>query len=111
MLHASRRTFRFARSIAAATSLASTREGELPFRRTASGIRSLVAPHAVPWLLVTYDQLQRMPLDARDLRVIGRIDGRATVEMLLDLAGLPEDDTVDVLRRLVALGAVELHDV
>jgi hypothetical protein len=64
----------------------------------------------VPWLVVTYDQLQAMPLGERDGFVLSLGDGRLSVEAILELAGCPEGETIGILVRLVQLGAIELHD-
>lgn len=79
-------------------------------RRSSSDIRRVLSLSAVPWLVVTYDNLRRLPLDTRTGFVVSLIDGRCTVEMLLDVSGMPEDETLDILRELVGLGAVELRD-
>jgi hypothetical protein len=42
--------------------------------------------------------------------VVSLVDGKCTVEMLLDMAAMPEDETLDVLRELVRLGAIELRE-
>ena len=81
------------------------------FSATDSDIRLVVSPGAVPWLVVTYDDLSRMPLDPRAGVVVSLIDGTCSVEMLLDISGMREDETLDSLRELVRLGAIELRDV
>jgi hypothetical protein len=69
-----------------------------------------IARSAVPWLAMTYDELRALPLDPRMAFVLSRVDGRSNVEIILDLTSLPADETLDVLDRLVELGAIELHD-
>jgi hypothetical protein len=86
------------------------RESERKFSATDSDVRSAVSLFAVPWLVVTYPDLQKLPLDARAGFVVSLIDGRCTVEMILDVSGMPEDEALDILRELVRLGAVELRD-
>ncbi|MGH7294475.1 MAG: hypothetical protein ACRELB_06070 [Polyangiaceae bacterium] len=86
------------------------RDSEREIEVTASDVRPLVPLHAVPWLIVTYDALRTMPLDSRAGFVVSRIDGQCTVEVLLDLCGLREDETLRILAALVRLGAIELHD-
>lgn len=66
--------------------------------------------HAVPWLVVTLEQLRRMPLDGRAGFIVSLIDGRCTVEMLLDVAALPEDEVIALLGQLADLGAIELRE-
>jgi hypothetical protein len=77
---------------------------------THSEVRPRVPSSAVPWLLVTYDRLQDLPLDARAGFLVSLIDGKCTVEMLLDISGMGRDETLGILGRLVTLGAVELRD-
>jgi hypothetical protein len=83
-----------------------TREAE----GTQSDIRPIVPMHAVPWLVATHEALRRLPLDARAGFIVSLIDGRCTVEMLLDVAGLPEDEVIALLGQLAELGAIELRD-
>jgi hypothetical protein len=64
----------------------------------------------VPWLVVTYDALRAMPLDSRDTVVLALVDGRATVEGILDMAEMAEEEALDVLAKLLRLGAIELRD-
>lgn len=86
------------------------RDSARDFPAAGSDIRPVVSLSAVPWLVVTYDELRRMPLDQRTGFVVSLLDGRCTVEMLLDISGMPEDETLDIVRELVALGAIELRD-
>ena len=77
---------------------------------TQSDIRRVVPMQAVPWLVVTLEQLRRLPLDGRAGFIVSLIDGRCTVEMLLDVAGLPEDEVIALLAQLAELGAIELRE-
>jgi hypothetical protein len=86
------------------------RQSERQFQATGSDVRTLIPLRAVPWLVVTYDQLQTMPLYSQDAFVVSLVDGRMNVEALLDISGLQEDETLDILRKLLLLGAIELHD-
>jgi hypothetical protein len=86
------------------------RPSDRQFEAASSHVRAIVPLYSVPWLVVTYDDLRAMPLEGRDGFVVSLVDGRATVEMILDMAGLPEDETIDVLSRLLRLGAIELRD-
>ena len=86
------------------------RESAREFEAAGSDIRSIVRLSAVPWLVVTYDALRELPLDARAGFVASLVDGRCTVEVLLDISGMPEDETLEILRDLVRLGAIDLKD-
>jgi hypothetical protein len=83
-------------------------ERELP--TADSVVRPIVPLFAVPWLVMTYEDLRGLPLDHRAGFILSRVDGRCTVEMIVDMASLPPDDTMEILRRLVELGAIELRD-
>ena len=54
-----------------------------------SDVRPVLSMDGVPWLIVTYDELREMPLDPRAGFVVSLIDGRSTVEMIVDIAALP----------------------
>jgi hypothetical protein len=76
----------------------------------ASEARPILPRHAIPWLIVTFDDLRAMPLDPRDGFILSLVDGRSSIEMIIDLATLPEAETLTVLMRLLKVGAIELHD-
>lgn len=80
------------------------------FRPADSEIRPIVPLHAVPWLVLTHDELRALPLDSRTGFVLSLVDGRCTVEMILDMAGLPEDETMRLLAQLLTFEAIELRD-
>jgi hypothetical protein len=86
------------------------RRDELAFDAAGSEIRPVVSLRAVPWLVVTYDEVRSLALDSRDGFVLSLVDGRLSVEAILDVAGFPEDETVGILVRLVRLGVIELRD-
>ena len=86
------------------------RDTEREFAAASSDIRQVVPLASVPWLIATHEELLALPLDGRAGFVLSLIDGRCTVEMILDIAGLPEDEAIDILDRLRLLGVIELHD-
>jgi len=86
------------------------RDSERELLASQSDVRPLVPMQGVPWLIVTHDELRRLPLDSRAGFVVSLIDGRCTVEMILDVAGMPEDDVIALLGKLAELGAIEFRD-
>jgi hypothetical protein len=84
--------------------------GDDPAEAPSSQVRALVPLYAVPWLVATYDQLQTMPLGVRESFIVSRIDGRSNVSMIVQVAGLPESQTLAIFGRLLKLGAIELRD-
>jgi hypothetical protein len=75
-----------------------------------SEVRPMLPRYAMLWLLVTYDDLRAMPLTPREAFVVSLVDGRTSVEMILDLSAMPEGETLTILTRLLKLGVIELHD-
>lgn len=72
-------------------------------------IQRVVPMDAVPWLIITFDQLRHLPIDPRAGFLVSLIDGRSTVEMITDVAGLPKPLTLRILAKLLALKAIELR--
>ena len=72
-------------------------------------VQRVMPLHAVPWLVVTFDEVKRLPIDPRVGFIVSFIDGRSTVEMIIDMAGFPRTLTLRILAKLLALGAIELH--
>jgi hypothetical protein len=65
---------------------------------------------AVPWLMLSHDEVLRLGLDHREGFLLSLIDGRTTVEMLLELAAMPRREVLRVLARWLALGVITLKD-
>ncbi len=80
------------------------------------GPTSEVRPHvplfAVPVLVITLEGLRLLPLDARGAYLLSLLDGRSTVETILDICRpeLERDDALGILANLIQLGAIELRD-
>jgi hypothetical protein len=89
--------------------LGKLREREHEFEDATTETRPLVPACAVAWLVVTCNELRQMPLTNVDGFVLSLVDGRSTVEMIIDIAGLKSDETIGVLAKLVGLGAIELQ--
>jgi hypothetical protein len=86
------------------------RESERELEATSSDIRRNVPMHAVPWLVMTLEQVMALPLDPRAGFLLSKIDGRSTVEMILDMSGIREDEVIAILGRMVELRVIELRD-
>lgn len=93
-------------TVPAAAALDSERE----LAATTSDVRPLVPPFAVPGLLVTMDELRNLPLDPRAGHVVSLIDGRANVEGIADMSGIPLDEITTIFATLLELEAIELRD-
>lgn len=78
-----------------------------------SGLRppslTLTRPRAVPRVLRALDSLLALPLDNRMAFVLSHVDGRRTVEDVIDACGLPEHEVRELLLVLVAHDVVSLE--
>lgn len=63
----------------------------------------------MPWLVKDYDELVELPLDHRTAFLLSLVDDRSTIADLVMTTGWGGMETLDVIERLVALGALELH--
>lgn len=62
----------------------------------------------VPRVLGSKDEIAMMPIDHRGGFLLAHVDGVQTVEEILDVCAMPEDEAVDLLEQLVAMGAIAL---
>jgi len=69
-----------------------------------SGVRESGAPKVIASRAI----ISQAPIDARAAFVLSLVDGRNTVETLLDVAGMPEDEVRAILERLARLGLISL---
>jgi hypothetical protein len=63
----------------------------------------------IPALVAGADHLRAARLDGRAGFILSLIDGGTTVESLLDLSGMPADETLGILEDLSLHGIVELR--
>jgi hypothetical protein len=104
---------------------ASELDDEPPTRRTLtdpaqSGVKVKRAPaqndpsgrgvlkSSVPLLTVSFAELRTMPLDHRAGFLISLIDGASTVEMILDMSGMPENEALSILGSFAQQGIIAL---
>lgn len=69
---------------------------------------SLGAPDAVPRVLVSVAELQKLNLDPRAGFILTFIDGTTTLETIYDSCGLSESDAKILLAELVLRGVIEI---
>lgn len=68
-----------------------------------------VASRAVPKILKTKAEIAAAPIDHRAGFLLAHIDGATTVQGLVDIAGMPEEDVHEILDRLRRLGIVQIR--
>jgi len=71
---------------------------------------TLAAPEQRVPVLVAGVDIRTLPLTAIDGFVFSRIDGRSTTAEIIAVTGLPGDQVMQILGRLVELGAVQWED-
>jgi hypothetical protein len=62
----------------------------------------------VPRVVGTSAELAGAPLDHREGFVVSLVDGKTTVQALIDLAAMPDGELIAVLQRLRHLGLISL---
>ena len=73
-----------------------------------AGRHSRMPPAAAPKLLKTRAELARAPIDHRDAFVLSLLDGKTSVQGVVDLAAMPDGEVVTILERLAKLGIVQM---
>jgi hypothetical protein len=63
---------------------------------------------ASPKLLKTRRELERAPINHRDAFVLSLIDGKTSLQGVIDLAAMPDGEVLAILQRLAGLGIVSL---
>ena len=62
----------------------------------------------VPRVLRSNHEIASMPIDHRGGFLLAHVDGVHTVDELLDVCAMPEDEAVRLIEQLVAIGAIAL---
>ena len=73
-----------------------------------AGRHSRAVPVAAPKVLKTRRELASAPIDHRDAFVLSLVDGKTSVQGVVDLAAMPDGEAVSILQRLATLGIVLL---
>jgi len=73
-----------------------------------AGKHSRAVAVAAPRLLKTRAELVAAPIDHRDAFVLSLLDGKTSVQGVVDLAAMPDGDVLGILGRLAKLGIVHL---
>jgi hypothetical protein len=63
----------------------------------------------VPSVALLRDEIERLGLDHRQGFLLSLVDGASTVEMILDICGMPEDEAIATFRDLFARSAIVLR--
>jgi hypothetical protein len=65
-------------------------------------------PASAPRMLLSRGELAALPLDPRDAFVLSLVDGKTSVQGLVDMAALGDGEVLTILERLAALRVLEL---
>jgi len=60
----------------------------------------------VPYLAVSQGELTLLPLDHREGFIVSRVDGRSTIDTILDVCAMPADEALEILESLVERGII-----
>jgi hypothetical protein len=75
---------------------------------TALKIARTTLREGAPKLLASRATVSKAPIDTRSAFVLSLVDGRNTVNAIVDMAGMPEDEVKSILERLARLGLIQL---
>ncbi len=64
---------------------------------------------SVPRVAVSAQALRQLPLDHRSGFLVACVDGVSDVASILDVCAMRREEALDLLGRLVRLGAIELR--
>jgi hypothetical protein len=62
----------------------------------------------VPRVLLSRAEIAELPIDPRSAFVLCHIDGRQTLEEILDVCAMPESDALELLGRLQTMGVIAI---
>jgi hypothetical protein len=62
----------------------------------------------VPRMLVGAADVAKLPMDPRAAFLLGSVDGTHSVEEILDICAMPEEEALDLLEKLAAMGVIAL---
>jgi hypothetical protein len=68
-----------------------------------------LASRTVPRIVKTKAEIAAAPIDHRAGFLLAHIDGKTTVQAIVDIAGMPEQDVHEILERLRRLGIVAIR--
>jgi hypothetical protein len=63
---------------------------------------------AIPVVTVTREALLKLPLDHRAGFMLTRIDGISTLQGIIDVSAMPQDEALVIIEKLLTVGALAL---
>jgi hypothetical protein len=79
-------------------------------RRAADEARvSSIPLDAMPRVVPSLNVLRALALNHREAFVVSQMDGQTTIDVVLDLAGMPRGKALAIVERLVACGVIDLR--
>jgi hypothetical protein len=63
----------------------------------------------VPVQLLGADDARSLPMDHREAFVLSLVDGMTAVETLVDVSGMPREQVLSILQRLLDVGAIAME--
>lgn len=84
------------------------RDEEIGTSAALSEIAAGISRRAVPRLVRSRDELAAAPINHREGFLLAHVDGSTTVQGLIDISGMTEDEVMAIVGRLRRLGIVQL---
>jgi len=85
------------------------RQSERELETTPNDFRPMMPLDAVPWVIASFDEVNRLALDAKAGRLLSLIDGKCNIRMIIHMSTLREDEGTAILSRMVELRIIELR--
>lgn len=80
-----------------------------PAPPTRKDARPTVDARWVPWRVMSLDQVPTLHMDHRAGFVLSLVDGQSSVETILDVCGIDEEEASEILIDLADLGAIDFR--
>jgi hypothetical protein len=74
----------------------------------ASYIAQIGSLERVPFLNVSLNDLRTLPLDNRAGFLLSRVDGVSSIDMIVDVSGMPEIEVLEIICELLRQGVVDM---
>lgn len=72
-------------------------------------LSSLTERHGIPRVLLSPQEISKLPIDHRAGFLLGFIDGMQTMEEILDVCAMPPGEALDLIRSLVDMGVIVIE--
>lgn len=73
-----------------------------------AALTALTSQSRTPRLLITPREISGLPMDPRAAFLLGHVDGKQSMEEILDVCAMPESEALELLDRLRSMGVIAI---